>query len=112
MISMVNYMKQVCNYCQKFTWIDGTQLIIVNKQLVMSKYNFSHPWISFRVYGEKKCAHWDSHMIEWKSYGCYQVVELRILGVVIKEWRWHFVTSRTLVKSRMLHLSKTQEANV
>jgi hypothetical protein len=51
-------------------------------------------------------------MIEWKSYGCYQVVELRILGVVIKEWRWHFVTSRTLVKSRMLHLSKTQEANV
>ncbi len=109
---MVNYTKQVCNYCQKFTWIDGTQSIIANKRLVMSKYNFGHPWISFRVYGEKKCAHWDSHMIEWKSYGCYQVVELRILGVVIKEWQWHFVTSRTLVKSRMLHLWKTQEANV
>jgi hypothetical protein len=50
-IYVVNCMKQVCNCCQnvKFTWMDGTQMIIVDEHLVMSKYNLSHPWIRFRV---------------------------------------------------------------
>ncbi len=37
---MANCMRQVYNYCKKvkFTWMDGTQMIIVDEHLVMSKY--------------------------------------------------------------------------
>ncbi len=51
MIFVVNCMKQVCKCCQnvKFTWMDGTQMIIIGEHLVMSKYNLDHPWIRFRV---------------------------------------------------------------
>jgi hypothetical protein len=48
-------MKQVYNCCKnvKFTWMDGTQMIIVDEHLVISKYiyyftNLGHQCIGLR----------------------------------------------------------------